>query len=490
MKNELEAYFREHSFVRQHLESYNRFIDNGMQSIIDNVGVIPTNIEGYSIRLGKVRLEKPMIIEADGSRREILPNEARLRGITYSAPIFLEVISVMHGIESMVSEVYIGELPVMLKSKLCYLENMSSEELIDAGEDPDDPGGYFIINGSEKVLVGIEDLAPNRLITTKEGTKSIVISKIFSTKDGFRARCVVERKNNGIFKLEFPSSPTELYLTIVLKALGLKNNKAILENLPDDLMLKNDFLINFDEDKTKTNDDALKYLGKRVMPNRDEAEQLLRAELLLDTYLLPHISKQKEDRIKKAKFLIEMAYRANLVGTERVAPDDKDHYANKRVKISGVLMEDLFRYAFKFLVRDIQYQASRAEARGRRLIVQNLVRPDALSDRIRIALATGNWVAGQTGVAQLLDRTSYLSMLSHLRRVISPLSKKHPHFLARDLHGTHWGKICPTESPEGPNIALVKNLALITEVTPGEQNEQEHVNAIIEKLKENNVKMI
>jgi len=483
---ELKAYFRENSFVRQHLSSYNKFVDKNLQEIISSSEKISTNIEGFEIKLGRIRLEKPMVIEADGSRREIIPNEARVRNITYSAPIFLEVIPIMHGIESLISEVYIGELPVMIKSKLCYLENMGKEELIESGEDPNDPGGYFIINGSEKVLVGIEDLAPNRLITTKEDLKKLTISKIFSTRTGFRARCVVERKEDGTMKADFPSSPSELRLTVLLKALGLKSNNEILANIPGDMSLKNDLLINFEVDTTKNTPEALLKIGKMLMPTREEDEQLLRAELLLDSYLLPHISTEKEARMKKAKFLIEMAYRANLVGTGRVPPDDKDHYANKRVKLSGMLMEELFRYAFQFLVRDIQYQASRAEARGRRLIVQNLVRPDALSDKMRTSLATGNWIAGQTGVAQLLDRTSYLATMSHLRRVNSPLSKKHPHFLARDLHGTHWGKLCPTESPEGPNIALVKNLALITEITPGE----EKIETIYDKIREFGLKAL
>ncbi len=134
-------------------------------------------------------------------------------------------------------------------------------------------------------------------------------------------------------------------------------------------------------------------------------------------------------------------------------------------------MEELFRYAFQFLIKDLVYQASRAAARGRRLHVHTLVRQDALADRIRYAMATGNWIAGQTGVSQLLDRVSYLSTLSHLRRVISPLSKKHPHFKARDLHGTHLGKLCPNETPEGPSCSLVKNLSIMAEVSTGTDEE-------------------
>lgn len=194
--------------------------------------------------------------------------------------------------------------------------------------------------------------------------------------------------------------------------------------------------------------------------------------MLLDTYLLPHLGTTPEDREAKIYYLIEMAEKAILVGNRVMKPDDKDHYGNKRIKLAGTLMEELFRYAFQFLVRDIDYQASRADARGRRLLVHNIVRPDVLSDRIRYAMATGNWIAGQTGVSQLLDRTSYLSSLSHRRRVISPLARKHPHFKARDLHGTHWGKICPHETPEGPSCSLVKNLALSADISIGEEPDE------------------
>jgi len=182
----------------------------------------------------------------------------------------------------------------------------------------------------------------------------------------------------------------------------------------------------------------------------------------------------------KAYYLIRMAEKSVRVAHKRMKPDDKDHYANKRVKLVGNLMEELFRYAFQFLVKDIVYQASRADARGRKLQVHTLVRQDTLVDRIKYAMATGNWIAGQTGVSQLLDRTSNLATLSHTRRVISPLSKKHPHFKARDLHGTHWGKLCPSETPEGPSCSLVKNLSMLAQVTKG--SDEAEIRDVLQKF--------
>ncbi|MCX6770188.1 MAG: DNA-directed RNA polymerase subunit B'' [Candidatus Micrarchaeota archaeon] len=480
----LTAYFKENSLVKQHLDSYNKFIDSGIQTIVSRVGIIQPAVEGFELRFGQIRIEKPKIIEADGAQRIIHPSEARTRNLTYAAPIFLEIIPVFNGVEkTMFSEVFIGELPVMVKSKLCYLDNMNEDELVAAGEDPADPGGYFIINGSERALTSIEDLAPNRIMCTKEKDNTLITAKVFSTRFGFRARSVVERTNDGAMHVVFPASPKDLGFTTVLRALGLEKKEAILLQFSDDRNVRNDILLNFEMDEGNKVDNratALEHLGKKAAPGQAKDYQEKRAEILLDTYLLPHIGSAPEDRLKKAYYLCKMAERACKVAYREIPQDDKDHYANKRIKLAGDLMEDLFRYAFQFLVKDVSYQAGRADSRGRHLAVQTLVRPDALTDRIRYSMATGNWIAGQTGVSQLLDRTSFLSTTSHLRRIISPLSRKHPHFKARDLHGTHWGKLCPNESPEGPSCALVKNLALLCEVSIGD--DEKNIEDVINKL--------
>jgi DNA-directed RNA polymerase subunit B" len=313
--------------------------------------------------------------------------------------------------------------------------------------------------------------------------KNGIIAKIFSTYHGFRARCVVERNNDGFYTAEFPSSPPGISLATLLRVLGLSTNQDIKEMFSDELLIKNDVVLNLEEEKTKNKEEAIDALSRKLSPGQPQEFRLNRMETLIDSYLLPHIGMGKANRIEKARFLIRMAEKATKVSYMRMSSDDKDHYANKRVKLAGDLMEELFRYAFQFLVKDLVYQASRADARGRRLQVHTLVRQDAMADRIRYAMATGNWIAGQTGVSQLLDRVSYLSTISHLRRVISPLSKKHPHFKARDLHGTHVGKLCPCETPEGPSCSLVKNISVMAEVSTGVEEED-----VIKMLKSYDVK--
>ena len=460
----IEAYYRVNTLVKQQLDSYNGFVEKGIQTVVSRIDKIQTNVEGFELKLGKVRIEMPRYYEVKGGYRQISPLEARLRNLTYASPVFLEIIPIFNGVERPTySDVFIGEVPVMVKSKLCYLSNLGESELIENGEDPDDPGGYFIINGSERVLVSIEDLVPNKLILTHE--RNGIVAKIFSTYFGFRARCVVERNAEGIFTSEFPSTPANLSLVQLLRVLGLESNADIKKAFSNDKHIQNDIVLNLENEESKTREEAVELLSKKLSPGQPQEFRLTRMENLVDNYLLPHIGVKKEDRIEKAKFLINMAEKTVRIAYHQLTPDDKDHYANKRVKLAGELMEELFRYAFQFLIKDIVYQASRADARGRRLQVHTLVRQDAMADRIRYAMATGNWIAGQTGVSQLLDRVSYLSTISHLRRLISPLSKKHPHFKARDLHGTHTGRLCTNETPEGPSCSLVKNLAVMAEVS-------------------------
>ncbi|OIO22275.1 hypothetical protein AUJ65_06540 [Candidatus Micrarchaeota archaeon CG1_02_51_15] len=475
-----KSYFAENSLVKQYIESYNQFVATGMQQVIDSQKVIEPQIEEIVLKLGKIRVERPMITEADGSRRPLYPMEARMRDLSYTAPLFLEITLVVNGVEKKTEDVFVGALPVMVKSRSCYLSNKSRQELIELGEDPMDSGSYFIINGTEKALVTMEDLAPNRLLISRDREAGETSAKIFSTRLGFRGKCTVDRNADGRIGVSMPSYSKSLEIVLVLKALGLDKEEKIMEAFSDAPEIRNDVLINLEAVEAKNRRDALETIGRRAAPSQPVDYQVKRAELLLDHYLFPHIGVDIESRLAKAHFLCRMTERAVLVAYGKRGVEDKDHYANKRLKISGKLMEDLFKYAFQFLVKDICYQIERANVRGRKISMAVIVRPDALTDRMRYSMATGNWVGGHTGVSQPLDRYNFISSMSFLRRVTSPLAKKHPHHKARDLNGTHFGRLDPNETPEGPNCGLIKNLALMCEITT-EGNEKE-VETALKKL--------
>ncbi len=468
--------------ARQHLNSYDEFLERGLQSIIDEVGQI--EIESaeypYKIQLGKVKLQQPRMMELDGSITHIAPMEARLRNVTYASPIMLEASVVEDGKILESRYVHIGDMPVMVRSNACILHNLPEQKLVEYGEDPNDPGGYFIINGSERVIVGLEDLSYNKIIVDKEtvGGNTVFKAKVYSSIVGYRAKLELIMKNDGLIVAKIPGSPVDIPVVTLMRALGLESDREIAAavSLVDEI--QDELEASFEKSgDVPTAKDAIVYISKRIAPGMLEEFQIKRAETLLDWGLLPHLGKHPDNRKEKSLFLGEATCKLIELKLGWLTPDDKDHYGNKVIKFAGQMLADLFRTAFRNLVRDMKYQLERSGQKRGINAVAAAVRPGIVTDKLNNAIATGNWGRGRVGVTQLLDRTNYLSTISHLRRIQSPLSRSQPNFEARDLHATHFGRICPSETPEGSNCGLVKNLALSAIISVNVASED-----IVEKL--------
>ena len=463
--------------ARQHLNSFDEFVDAGLQSIIHEVEHV--DIENaeypYKIQLGKIKLQQPRMMELDGSITHVTPAEARLRNISYAAPIMMEASVIEDGKTLESRYVHIGDMPVMVKSHGCILHSFTDQKLIDHGEDAKDPGGYFIINGSERVIVGLEDLSYNKIIVDAEkvGGKIVHKAKVYSSIVGYRAKLELVMKEDGLIVAKIPGSPVDIPVVTLIRALGLESDKDIASVVSLVEEIQNQLEGSFEKaGDVPTPKDAIVYISKRIAPGMLEEFQIKRAETLLDWGLLPHLGKHPENRKEKAFFLGEAACKLIELKLGWIEPDDKDHYGNKVIKFAGQMLADLFRTAFRNLVRDMKYQLERSGQKRGLNAVAAAIRPGIISDKLNNAIATGNWGRGRVGVTQLLDRTNYLSTISHLRRVQSPLSRTQPNFEARDLHSTHFGRICPAETPEGSNCGLVKNLALsaiISQNVPSEE---------------------
>ena len=168
--------------------------------------------------------------------------------------------------------------------------------------------------------------------------------------------------------------------------------------------------------------------------------------------------------MSKAKNLCKLIKKFLTVSKEEIIMD-KDHYRNKRLKLSGDLLMDLFRVNLRTLVNDLLYNFQRLVKRGKFSSLKIIIRDKLLTSRIKSAMATGTWVGGRKGVSQNIDRTNFLASLSHLQRIVSLLSASQENFEARALHSTHWGRLCPIETPEGTSIGLRKNLAILANVS-------------------------
>ncbi|RLE45132.1 DNA-directed RNA polymerase subunit B'' [Candidatus Woesearchaeota archaeon] len=465
----IKKFFAEQSFIDSNIESFNNFLDKGLQEIIDEnkeivPPIIPQDIEEFKIRLEKVRVMKPEVVEADGSRRAIFPMEARLRKLTYAAPIYLDVVSYVNGVQRESFSVLLGNMPIMLKSKYCHLHGMREEELIEHGEDPDDPGGYFIINGTEKVIICIEDLGANRFIIDKTAAgPSPYAGKIFSEKGSLKIPHTIERMKDGIFYLTFARAK-RVPLILILKGLGVTKDEDILnfvskEKKYDEVIIN---LISFAN--IKSAEEALDKIGKMIGITQPKETRIERTREMLDKYLLPHIGNRPEDRIYKAVNLCKMVKRyIDAVNSGMI--DDKDHYMNKRLKLSGDLLADLFRVNLKILLGDLLYNFQRMVKRGKFPSIKSILRNKLLTSRVYSAMATGSWPGNRQGICQRIQRLNFVETLSHLQRVVSPLSSEQENFAARELHATHLGRLCPIETPEGTPIGLRKNLALFCTIS-------------------------
>jgi DNA-directed RNA polymerase beta subunit len=481
----LKKYFEEKPFTVHNINSFNKFIQSGIQKVVNEVGevvpdILPIGIRDLRIKLGKIWVEKPMVKEADGSRRAIMPIEARLRNLTYDAPIMLEMSIIQSGEEKDRQTVHIGNIPVMLRSENCYLNDRSEEDLITAGEDPNDAGAYFIINGTERVVVIVEDLVTNKVLVDKVSTgTNPFVAKIFSEDGQYNIPHTIEKGKDGMVYISF-TKLQKIPFTILMKALGMKKDQNIIESISTDPKFSSDMYINmYEAQETKTTNSALEYLGKKIgiMVPEKRAE---RAEEMIDKFFLPHIGHSPENRILKAYFLARAVKKLLLVSYGDIGSDDKDHYGNKRLRLCGDSLESLFRFSFRTIMGDMKYNFERLVKRGKIPNLQSITRSQLLTSRLRSALATGEWIGDRHGLSQHLDRLNHYATLSHLRRVVSLLTASRENFEARDLHPTHWGKLCTSETPEGVNVGLRKNMAITCEIsTEPEMNEDE----VIKKLK-------
>jgi len=455
----VKKYLEQHSLVESNIISFNNFLEKRMQEIVNDLNKnLPK--EDIEINIGKIRVEKPNIIEADGSSKLITPAEARLRNLTYSAPVFLEL-SIKQGNQTDNQEVEIGRIPILVKSKACNTNGMSKEELIENYIDPKNPGGYFIINGNERVIVMAEDLAANQAFIEKP--KGKLTLRLFSQRGAYRIPISITENKEGILEVSF-SRFKNIPAVVMLKALGMEKEVDISKRIRKET---DSLIVNLYEfSSVKDQEEAMMYIAEQTNLQGTKKEILDRVKQRIDSYLLPHIGLEKENRIEKAITLCKFI---KQFYTARENPEDtltdKDHYANKRVKLSGDLMADLFRVNLNILLRDVQHSLQKITKRKKFYSLKTIAKSTLFSHRVESSVATGNWIGERTGVTQNMDKTNYLSVYSQLQRVSSMLPGEQENFLARTLHPTHYGRFCPIETPEGTEIGLRKNLSILAKIS-------------------------
>jgi DNA-directed RNA polymerase II subunit RPB2 len=527
----IESYFKgKHlqQLVKHQVESYNDFVNYQIQKTISMFN--PVHIcseQDFDKESGKYRLElfvtfenfniyRAQIHENNGATKLMFPEEARNRNFTYAGnmTVNMNIKYIVRNGASLESEetfykmmpnINIGKIPIMLKSSICILEQYKHVSPNVSGECNLDSGGYFIINGSEKTCLGQERAAENLVRCfniSKNNTKWDWLAEIKSVPD---FKCIspkqismmIESRNNGFghgISIQIPRVKNPIPLFIVFRALGIlsdeeickiivldinnenENNKTILKNLQASIVEAN---------KITEQETAIKHVTNNVMytPMNMDKETGIRKKRefalgILSTDLFPHC-KTSDQKLYFMGYMANCLIRTSL-GLEITG--DRDSYLNKRIDLTGTLLNNLFRNYFNKMVKDMQKQIIREINTGswrstndyKSIVnmtnIYKIIKSTTIENGMKRALSTGDFGVKQTnsnkvGVAQVLNRLTYISALSHLRRINTPIDKSGKLIPPRKLHPTSWGFLCPAETPEGGSVGVVKNLSYMTHVT-------------------------
>jgi len=494
------AYFNKQHLkrlVRHQIESYNDFVSNQIQRTIEmfNPVVIASeqdfckkskkNSLEVHVTFDKFNLYRPQIHENNGATKIMFPHDARSRNFTYASTMTIDIniqylIRTGENLENVqtfhksIPKVHIGKLPIMLKSCICVLNQYTHINNNVSGECKHDAGGYFIINGSEKTVLGQERAAENRVYcfnTSKNNSKWSWTAEIKSVPD---FKCIspkqinvmIANKNNGFgcpIYVQIPRIKQPIALFIVFRALGVISDKEICEYILLDIhdettkqMLESLQASIIEANSVLTQEEALKVITSNVMytpMNMDKetgaAKKRGFANEVLHNDLFPHSQTQKQ----KIYFLGYMVNRLLKCSLDVAKQDDRDSYVNKRIDLTGALLNNLFRNYFNKLVKDMSKQIVKEINTGswrstddhmsivNKTNIYKIIKSTTIENGLKRALSTGdfgikNVNSNKVGVAQVLNRLTYVSSLSHLRRINTPVDKSGKLIAPRKLHST------------------------------------------------------
>jgi DNA-directed RNA polymerase II subunit RPB2 len=531
----IQSYFKgQHleRLVRHQIESYNNFIEYQTMKTIEMFNDVNIKSEqDYDSETGKYRLElfitfdnfnlyRPQIHENNGATKLMFPQEVRSRNFTYASAMTIDInikFVVRNGkdLENIqtfyktLPKIHIGKMPIMLKSNICVLTQYKHMENKNIGECKYDTGGYFIINGSEKTVLGQERAAENKIYiynVSKNNTKYTWDAEIKSVPDfkcisPKKLNIMISSKNNGmgfpiVVQLHRVKQPVPLF--VLFRALGVISDLEICQYIILDINNKeytellNGLVASIIDSNTILNQqDALKHITSYVMytPINMDKETGSKKKMeftndILANDLFPHCNTKQQ----KIYFLGYMANKLLQANFGWIKQDDRDSYVNKRIDLTGTLLNNLFRNYFNKLVKDMEKQIIKEINNGswksteqymnivNMTNIYKIIKSTTIENGLKKALSTGDFGIKHTnsnkvGVAQVLNRLTYVSSLSHMRRISTPTDKRGKLIPPRKLHNTSWGFLCPAETPEGQSVGVVKNLAYMAHITISSNSE-------------------
>ncbi|KAJ1338243.1 DNA-directed RNA polymerase III subunit RPC2 [Microdochium nivale] len=497
-KNQLlPAFLKVKGLVKQHIDSYNFFVDHEIKEIVKANRTVRSDVDSsFWIEFTDIRVAKPDRNDYQQFRvaNEVTPMECRLRDMTYGAKILVDVAYTRERQKIVRRNVELARMPVMLRSNKCRLYGANNSQMELMNECPLDPGGYFIVNGTEKVILVQEQLSKNRVIVEADEKNKIISASVTSSTHERKSKTYVTLKKDRISLLHNVLIEA-IPITIVLKALGGLSDYEIMTLVTgSDGRLQDDFVVNFDEAVKAgvyTQQQALEFIGSRVkmggkntkpggipQPRRSNVEEGLDA---LSNIIIAHIPVEGLDFHPKAIYVALMVRRVLMAHYNSKLVDDRDFVGNKRLELAGQLLSLLFEDLFKKFLVDLKFAIENSlKKQNRAIAVDPLMQVGAqgkhITDGMNRAIQTGNWSVKRfkmerAGVTHVLSRLSYISALGMMTRISSQFEKTRKVSGPRALQPSQWGMLCTSDTPEGEACGLVKNLALMTHITTNYEEE-------------------
>ena len=503
-----DLYFDQSKILFDHqLSSFHQFVDeiiydelkNEDNIFYENVDTKSGNIYKYGFEFDEISIKPPMYENED----EIMyPHDARKRHMNYASKLVAKVtqyqktIKIATGEESKVIvgspelEVPIGKIFIMVGSRFCST-NIKKE--VEDRECRYDPGGYFIVNGNEKVIMSIEKMVDNKILvfTKKDNTfkdKTMYMCQINSkSSDNINSNiqiCNLKMRKDESINLNM-SQLTDIPLFIILRALGVESDLDIIKwityntndtemiNIIRESLTKSEDL---DETRITNKEQAIEYLLAKLKKQRKYTEtdqdikntqRRMYLQKILKRDLLPHLG---EDLNKKAAFICLMANKLLNCYLKRNPTDDRDAYDNKRIETPGVLLGQLFKQNFKKMLNECtKFFKKKNNSDITPINIISQIKSTIIEQGMKSALATGTWGISKSkkGVAQSLQRLTYLQTISYLRRVVAPSLDVATSGVTsiRHVNNIQFGFLCPIQTPEGSKIGLVKSLSMMANIS-------------------------
>lgn len=493
----IESFFREYGLVHHQIESYNDFVHSALPGIIEENRYIEVTEQGqtYKLEFSNVVFHRPVFKENTEEIKRVTPKECMDRNITYQSDVFVDVaFENSLGDTKVYKKVHIASIPVMVYSDLCNLQKYKHDrkKLAELEEDLYDTGGYFIIKGSPKVIASQERTAYNKVyvfFNKKTKPKLDIYAEIRSySLSGAHSTLTQVGFIKSDISVVLPYIDLEpIPIGVVFRALGVESEeemvKAMVPGGESELI---DLVLPSLEHSWECDsaDYALHYIGRRgkkfmsgainteSTTETERAEAISYAKHLLSTELFPHLGTGEKSFPKKIFYLGYMVSRLIFAKTGRRKPEDRDHFANKRIATAGTLLAQQFYNSFRRLRTDITNTIERSIRNNSTIKVISLINSKIITTLLQGALSNNNWGGrgNNQGISQVYEKFNYAAGLSNMRKIVTPMSSEGGKIDApRKLHSSHWGILCPAETPEGKKCGLIKNLALTALITTGSE---------------------